>query len=163
MKKVLILSFAFCFQTAFSQVSIEKNKLVKDGQAYKMSEYKNVFSNQESLRLFKKAKSKGTVSQIIGGIGGGLMGFGLAKAISGGTESKVTTNSGVQTIKHDKSGAWTVFGIGVGIVGIAIPFAVSANKDAEKALKLENGESTAFQPYFKFETAGNGLALSYNF
>jgi len=33
----------------------------------------------------------------------------------------------------------------------------------KKALEIENGEPTAFQPYFKLETAGTGMALSYNF
>jgi hypothetical protein len=48
-------------------------------------------------------------------------------------------------------------------VGVGIPFALAANKNAKKAISIENGEPTAFQPYFKLESAGNGLALSYNF
>ena len=96
------------------------------------------------------------------GIGGGVLGFGLARALSGG-ETKVNINGQTQVVKQDKSTAWTAVGIGAGIVGIGIPFAIAANKNAKKALEIENGGATAFQPYFKLETAGNGMALSYNF
>ena len=60
-------------------------------------------------------------------------------------------------------GSWTIIGIGAGLIGIGIPFAIAADKNAKKAIAIENGEPTAFQPYFKLESAGNGLALSYNF
>lgn len=80
-----------------------------------------------------------------------------------GGQTTVTINGQPQVIKQDKSAAWTAVGIGAGIVGIGIPFALAAKKNADKAIQLENSESTAFQPYFKVETAGNGLALSYHF
>ncbi|MCW4451571.1 hypothetical protein OK344_05050 [Kaistella sp. BT6-1-3] len=53
-------------------------------------------------------------------------------------------------------------GIGVVLIGIGIPFAIAANKNAKKALEIENGGATAFKPYFRVETAGTGMALSYN-
>ena len=162
MKKLLFLTTALCFQSIFSQVSMSGNKLVKDGQTYKMSKYNDVFKNPEALSYFKKVRTNNTVSTIFAGIGGGTMGVGLARALSGG-ETTVTINGQPAVIKQDNSAAWTAVGIGAGIVGIAIPFALAAKKNADKAIQLENGESTVFQPYFKLETAGNGLAFSYNF
>lgn len=162
MKKLLFLSMAFCFKNAYTQVAMSGNKLMKDGQTYKISKYNEVFKNTEALSYFKKARTNNTVGTIFAGVGGGVIGVGLARALSGG-KTTVTINGQPQVIKQDNSTAWTAVGIGAGIVGIGIPFALAAKKNADKAIQLENGASTAFQPYFKLETAGNGLALSYNF
>lgn len=162
MKKVLFLTIALFFQSTYAQVEMSGNKLMKDGQTYKMSKYNDVFKNPEALSYFKKARTNNTVGTIFAGVGGGVMGVGLARALSGG-KTNVTVNGQPQTIKQDNSAAWTAVGIGAGIVGIGIPFALAAKKNADKAIQLENGESTAFQPYFKLESAGTGLALSYNF
>lgn len=162
MKKILLLSVALLSQMNFAQISLEKNKLVKDGTKYKMSDYRSVFKNQEALNYFQKSRTNNTLGTIFGAAGGAFMGFGLAKALSGG-ETKVTTNYGTQTIKQDKGSAWALVGIGAGLVGIGIPFALAAKKNADKAIATENGEATAFQPYFKVESACNGIAMSYNF
>ena len=162
MKKILLLCLALSFQSAFSQVSMSGNKLMKDGQTYKISKYNEVFKNTEALSYFKKARTNNTVGTIFAGVGGGVLGVGIARALSGG-QTTVNINGQPQVIKQDKSAAWTAVGIGAGIVGIGIPFALAAKKNADKAIQLENSESTAFQPYFKVETAGNGLALSYHF
>ncbi|MEC5157268.1 hypothetical protein [Chryseobacterium sp. MP_3.2] len=162
MKKILFLSLSICYQSVFSQISISGNKLEKDGQTYKMSEYEDVFKNPQAIAHFKKARTNNTVGAIFAGVGGGVMGVGIARALSGG-KTTVTINGQPQVIKQDNSTAWTAVGIGAGIVGIGIPFALAAKKNADRAVQLENGESTAFQPYFKIETAGTGLALSYHF
>lgn len=162
MKKILLFCLALSFQSAFSQVSMSGNKLMKDGHTYKISKYNEVFKNTEALSYFKKARTNNTVGTIFAGVGGGVLGVGIARALSGG-QTTVTINGQPQVIKQDNSAAWTAVGIGAGIVGIGIPFALAAKKNADKAIQLENGESTAFQPYIKVETAGNGLALSYNF
>lgn len=162
MKKTLFLTMALCFQSVFAQVEISGNQLMKDGQTYKMSKYNDVFKNPQALSYFKKARTNNTVGTIFAGLGGGVMGVGLARALSGG-KTTVTINGQAQVIKQDNSKAWTAVRIGVGIVGIGIPFAVAAKRNAEKAIQIENGETTAFQPYFKVESAESGLALSYNF
>lgn len=56
-----------------------------------------------------------------------------------------------------------MLGIGAGLVGIGIPFAISAEKNAKRALALENGESNVFKPHFKIENSENGIAFSYHF
>jgi len=162
MKTSILVAAVLFSQLHFSQVSLDKNKLVKEGVSYKLSDYKSVLVNPEAQQYFKKSRTNNTVGSIFGGVGGAFMGFGIARALSGG-ETKVMINNSVQTVKQDKGGAWALVGIGAGIVGIGIPFAVAAHKNAKKAIAIENGETTAFTPYFRLETAGNGFAFSYNF
>lgn len=162
MKKLFFLCVLL---SAFSsaQVTLESGRLMKDGQSYKLSDYNQVFQNEEARAYFKKARTNSTVSSIFAGLGGGLVGVGVANAITT-KEQTVYVNGQKMVTKQDKSAAWTVVGIGAGVIGVAIPFALAAGKNAEKALAVENGEgTTAFQPYFKLEGGGNGVALSYNF
>ena len=152
-----LLIMNFCF----SQVSMEGSNLVKDGQAYKLKDYEEVFQNEEARTYFSKAKTNSTVSQAFALIGGAAIGVGVTRAIMG--PGKSFDQYGNLIGKNEKPKfTWGLAGIGLGVVGIGIPFALAAKKNADKAILIENGE-TAFQPYFKLETAGNGLALSYNF
>lgn len=161
MKKILFLGLMMSFQAVFSQVSMEKNKLVKDGVQYKFSKYEDVFQNAEARTHFQKARTNKTVGEIFAYTGGFGLGFGIARLLSGG-EKTVYVNGAPHTTKMKGEG-WGFVAAGAGLIGVGIPFALAADKNARKAIALENGESTTFQPYFKVETAGNGLALSYNF
>ena len=161
-KTVLLLIGIFCFQLNYAQVSIEKNKLVKDGQVYKMKDYEKVFQNDEAKSYFKKARTNSSIGSVFAFGGGFCVGFGLAQELRG-TKKTITTNGGTQTVNVEKSGGWALVGIGAGLIGIGIPFAIASKKNADKAITIENGETTAFQPYFKLESVGTGLALSYNF
>ncbi len=161
MKKAFILfSIIFC-QMNFAQISLEKNRLVKDGTKYKFSQYEQVFQNSEAKEYFRKARANKTASEIFAYTGGFGLGFGLATLISG-KENKISAN-GTTYVKEAKKGGWEFLLAGVGLIGIGIPFALAADKNAKEAILLENGEATAFQPYFKLESAENGLALTYHF
>ena len=81
MKKLLFLSMTFCFQNAYTQVAMSGNKLMKDGQTYKISKYNEVFKNTEALSYFKKARTNNTVGTIFAGVGGGVLGVGIARAL----------------------------------------------------------------------------------
>lgn len=160
MKRIVLICTALMCQTAFGQVSMNGNKLVKDGQVYKMSQYKQVFSNPEAQNHFAKARTNNTVGSVFAYTGGFLIGFGLVPALKG---KKQEVRNGV-VYENQPGKAWTVVGIGAGLAAVSIPFASGAKKNANKALQIENGgTATAFQPYFKIENAGNGIALSYNF
>lgn len=165
MKKITLL---LCFATSlsvFGQVTIEKNRLVKDGTKYHFSKYESVFENPEARSSFKKAKTNSTVGQVFGFTGGLIAGFGLGQLIAG-PQKQVTINpytGTTTTTKVGKAKGWGLVGIGAVVIGAGIPFALSSEKHAKKALELENGETTAFKPHFKLESAGNGIALSYNF
>ncbi|GEM_PF-527225 len=162
MKKGILFIGVFLAQFVFGQVSLEKNKLVKEGQTYKMSQYQNVFQNQEALDFAKKSRTNNTVASIFAVTGGFGLGYGLTTLISG--KKNTIYANGTSYTKKAKKGGGAFLAVGVGLIGIGIPFAIASKKNMDKALQIENGESSvAFQPYFKLESAGNGLALSYNF
>jgi hypothetical protein len=160
MTKFLLLAAIVLSNLIFSQVTFEKNHLMKDGKSYKLSQYDEVFQNPEAKGFMKKARTNKTVSEIFAYSGGFGLGFGIARLLSGG--DKVTYQNGQKVITKTKSEGWGIVAAGVGLIGIGIPFAIGAKKNSEKALQIENTGTTAFQPYFKVE-AGNGFALSYNF
>ena len=162
MNKFILIISILMMNFGFSQVSMKGDKLVKDGQTYKLKDYKEVFQNQEARDYFAKAKTNSTVSQAFAVLGGAAIGVGVTRAIMG--SGKTYDMNGKVVGKNEKPKfTWGLAGIGLGVVGIGIPFALAAEKNAKKAIATENGKSTAFQPYFKIETAGNGLALSCNF
>ncbi len=161
MKKGILFLGIFLAQFVSAQVSIEKNKLVKDGISYKFSKYEDVLQNTEAKEYFKKARTNNTVAQIFAYTGGFGLGYGLATLISG-KENTISANGTTYT-KEAKSGGWAFLAAGVGLIGVGIPFALAVKKNMDKAIQMENGETTAFQPYFKLEPTGNGFALSYNF
>lgn len=163
MKKILFLGLALTFQSAFSQVSMSGNKLEKNGQTYKISEYDKVFTNPVATDYFKKGRSNKTAGDVISSIGGFGMGLSLGLIISTPKDQKVSTPNGSVTTTTDNSARWAVLGASAGIALVSIPFYLGAKKNFDKAIQNENGETTAFQPYFKLQSAGNGVALSYNF
>lgn len=135
---------------------------IKGDQKFKFSEYKKVFTNPEALNYMKKANTNSTVSQIFGAIGGGFIGFGLAKQI---LRTKTAYHNGVAYKVKDKSG-WGLVGIGAGFVGIGIPFAISSGKNMKKAVDTQNqnpegGEAKTAS--YRLDITGNSIGLSYNF
>lgn len=135
---------------------------IKGDQKYKFSEYRKVFTNQEALGYMKKANTNSTVSQIFGAIGGGFIGFGLGREI---TKNKAVYYNGV-AVKQKQSGGWGLMGIGLGAIGIGIPFAVSAQKNLKKAIKTQNDAPAADEAKatsYRLDITGNSIGLSYNF
>lgn len=161
MKKTFLLIILCAAQFTFAQVTLEGNKLMKDGIKYKYSKYEEVFQNEEAKSYFKKARENKTAGEIFGIGGGAMLGLGLSRLLSG-KNNDVVKNPDETTFKKEDRG-WGFIIAGAGLVGIGIPFAIGEKRNKERALKMENGEKVSFQPYFKVETAGNGLALSYNF
>lgn len=160
MRKIGLIFFCLLISQQISaQVSLSGNHFSKDGQLYKYSQYKEVFMNPEAQKEFQKARINMTVSQVFAYSGGGVLGFGLASALFG---KKEEVRNGV--VYQVKPNGWALVGIGAGLIGVAIPFAITASKKAKNAVDIENGDgSTAFKPHFKLESAGTGVSLSYNF
>jgi len=163
MNKILLFSLVLCFQAMFSQTTLQQNKLVRDGARYKFSQYVQVLHKAEAQSYFKKGRANKTAGDIFAGAGGFGMGLSLALILSSPKEQTVSTPLGSGTVTTDNSARWTVFGVSAGLALVSIPFYVSAKKNMDKAVQIENGEATAFEPYFKLEGTGNGVALSYNF
>ncbi len=165
MKKIILLSIALCSQQFFSQVTFNGTKFEKNGTTYRLSKYNEVFKNKDAIDFVKKGKGNKTAGDIFAFTGGFGIGFGLVGALISPNKSTVNTGfMGTYTYKNDKSGYWTIFGVGAGLALISIPFYSGASKNFKKAVVVENGEtSTAFKPYFNIESAGSGIAMSYNF
>lgn len=165
MKKIILLTTALLSQQYFSQVTFNGTKFEKNGTTYKLSKYNEVFKNQEAIDFVKKGRGNKTVGDIFAFTGGFGIGFGLVGALISPSESKVNMGyMGTYAYKNDKSGYWTILGVGAGLALVSIPFYSGANKNFKKAVVAENGEtSTAFKPYFNVESAGSGVAMSYNF
>ncbi len=163
MKKLLLLTVLFCTQSLFSQVSMNGRKLLKDGQPYKSSKYREVFSNPVAADYFKKGRANKTAAEIFSYFGGFGMGFSLGQIIASPKEHTIYTPYGNFTSKTDNSARWTVFAVSAGVTLISLPFYLGMKKNFDKALATENEGTKAFQPYFKVENSGNGVALSYNF
>ncbi|MCM4151535.1 hypothetical protein DHD05_08035 [Arenibacter sp. N53] len=79
-----------------------------------------VKTNTQSLELLKKAKTKGIFSIILSGIGGGLTGTPIGTSIAGGDPN------------------WTLAGIGIGCFAIALPIAISTDKNIKQAVENYN-------------------------
>lgn len=163
MKKLFVLFALSCYLISFGQVTLQGNRLVKDSTSYKLRQYKEVFTNRDAQQYFKKARTNKTVGSIFAYTGGFLMGFSAAKAIAEPKYKEWNTGFGIVKVEGNRKMWWTYAAAGAGLAAVSIPFALGAKKNADKALEIENGAASAFQPYFKFETAGSSVSLSYHF
>lgn len=170
MKKFLLTLLLSAFSlSAFAQNSdsltlgkSNREFFIKGDQKYKFSEFKKVFTNPEALSYMKKSNTNGTVAQIFGAVGGAFVGYGLVKEI---TRNKTVYYNGVAVKKKEKGG-WGLIGIGLGAVGIGIPFAVSSGKNLKKAMKTQNEadlNETKKTTSYRLDIGGSGIGLSYNF
>ncbi len=158
MKKALLTLTIIIVSITISnaqKISIEKTfgglKFTQSGKDLTMNELVSTMkSNQNSYKLIKSANSNNLLAQVIGGIGGGLIGYPIGTAIGGGKPN------------------WTLAGIGAGLVGISIPISSNVTRKAKKAVEIYNSSlnpttSTNFNPNFKILTNSNGIGLSMNF
>ena len=139
--------------------SAQKIEMKKIFGGYQYTQYGNIMtmsklvksmeSNSDALKFIKKAKSNNVLALVLGGAGGGLIGFPIGTAIGGGKAN------------------WTLAGIGAGLVAIAIPISSGVNKNAKKAVELYNSSLflnptsySEFKPKFEIITNGKGIGLS---
>lgn len=104
--------------------------------------------NEEAYKQVIKAQTTNTISTIIGGIGGALMGYPLGTVLGGGKAN------------------WTMFGIGAGLAVISIPIFNKTVKQIVSSVDLYNrGFKSGAKPVseFKFGIKGNGLAIAMTF
>ncbi len=107
-------------------------------------------SNAKTSLLLKKAKSNGVFAVVLGGIGGGLIGYPVGTALGGGDAN------------------WTLAAIGAGVLAIGIPIANGANKKAKQAVDIYNSsidDSVGYQfvPEFTIISNQNGIGFSMSF
>ncbi len=77
-------------------------------------------SNPEAYAEMKIARTNSTAANVLGAIGGFMVGFSLGSLLVG------------------KDPNWGVVGAGAGFIGISIPFSIAFNKHARKAARIYN-------------------------
>ena len=123
----------------------------QDGENLKMNQLvKTMESNQQAFDLIKKAQSSNTLASVFGFAGGGLVGWPVGTAIGGGDAN------------------WVLAGVGAGLIAIAIPISMNANKKANEAVDIYNASlnTTSYQEVkTEFNIIGNaqGVGLSIRF
>lgn len=154
------LSFAQIEELPTSKVELgvnTKNFFIKDGEGYKLSQYKQVFNNQQAIDHIKRARTNKTFAEIITYTGSFGIGFGIGMALSkqeDGYENKVTSN---------RNTGWTIAGIGAGVALTSIPLWMGYSKNIKKAIDVENGESEIQTSQLRLNVNGDGFGLAYQF
>lgn len=100
-----------------------------------------------SAELLKKARRDNTIAMILGGAGGGLVGFSLGTALGGGDPN------------------WAMAGIGAGLIIVAIPISNSAGNKTREAVELYNTsinskKAIVSRPQFFLTTSATGIGFS---
>lgn len=134
-----------------------KNFFIKDGEGYKLNQYKQVFTNQEAIDHIKRARTNKTFAEIITYTGSFGIGFGVGMALSkqeDGYGNKVTSN---------RNTGWAIAGIGAGVALTSIPLWMGYSKNIKKAIDVENGESEIQTSQLRLNVNGDGFGLAYQF
>src|SRR5690554_2654044 len=128
-----------------------KNFFIKDGEGYKLNQYKQVFTNQEAIDHIKRARTNKTFAEIITYTGSFGIGFGVGMALSkqeDGYGNKVTSN---------RNTGWAIAGIGAGVALTSIPLWMGYSKNIKKAIDVENGESEIQTSQLRLNVNGDGF------
>ncbi len=157
MKKTIVLFILLVtgFTSANAQkIEIKKkmgtNMLYKNDVKLSLSQTLALMkTNTNAYELMKSAKTNMIWSTVLGGIGGGLVGFPIGTAIGGGKPN------------------WVLAGIGAGIIVASIPLNSAYNKKSKEAVSLYNEGVTAssyqFKPSYHLNMKGNGIAFTMTF
>lgn len=163
MNKVFIISvlFAVSFavasfgQTSSDSITIKKSflgtRFYQGEKELKMSQLSHVMkSSPMALKQIKKARTTYVMASIVGGIGGGLVGWPIGTALGGGEAN------------------WTLAGIGAGLIAISIPIIMRSEKQAKRAVDMfnkgaKNEHSFWDDKELKFGLTGSGVSLAFTF
>ena len=170
MKKLFLLTAMLIFTAIFGQnstITLGKtpNKMfLVNGESFKYSEYHEVFKNELALNYIKRAKSNKTAASIFGIAGGFGLGYGVVSALTHHENSTIVYNSfgNATIIKSKNNSGWLIAGIGAGLIGVSIPFAIGERRNLLKAIDTENASKEKVS-YFQFQTTGTSVSLCYNF
>ncbi|MFY0599273.1 MAG: hypothetical protein JXR03_06345 [Cyclobacteriaceae bacterium] len=158
---LFIFILFFCFYDASSQTHPDIISTKKIFGGYQFSQYgktikmgqlpDRVQTNSEAFELAKSAKSSFIFANVLGAVGGFMIGWPLGTAAGGGDPQ------------------WTMLGIGASIAAISIPLSISSNKKAINAIEKFNGDlekntDTALNKIeFNLTLKGNGIGLVMSF
>lgn len=152
---LIVVSVSFTFgQTAPDSITMKKvfgaYQFYQGEQSLKMNQLVNVMKpNDLAYQQIKSAQSTYALATIIGGVGGGLVGWPIGTALGGGEPN------------------WTMAGIGVGLIVVSVPISHSYYKKAKQAVESYNGglqKSSFWDKYeLKLSLTGNGFGLTLHF
>ena len=130
MKQTLLLLLFFTIakvgfaQTGADTIVIKKGistTFLKNNKVLKPKEIEQIISvNNLAAETYSQAKKNIVPATIFGSAGGFLIGYPLGSAIAGGKFS------------------FTMLGVGVGLIGVSIPFTSAYNKHTVKAVQTYN-------------------------
>lgn len=153
---VLIIVIALISTSLCNAQQIESEKVFggytyyQNGKALSMKSLIATMENTEAFEVIKEAKSKNTLANILGGVGGFMIGYPLGTSIGGGDAN------------------WTLAGVGAGLIVIALPISSKANKKTKEAIDIYNTSLKTssfhyFEPQFKMLANGKGIGLTMQF
>jgi len=159
MKKVTILclllffGFSVCGQNVSDSISVKTLfggcKIFMNDQQISLTQVGTIIqSNELAYSQFNKAQSTNTLTSIIGGVGGFLIGYPLGGSLAG------------------KPMDWKMFGIGTVLAVISIPISNQSVKQLKTAVDTYNGGLKAKSQQtteFSLKLKGNGLSFAMNF
>ena len=167
MKKISILFTILLFCFSFSQkITLSKSgrKFEKSGAEYKISEYKEHFQNPVAKNYIKAGRGLKTTANILGFAGGVLIGAGLPNALSENNSGGFLDPYTGQIVKYKtKKPGWTLVGVGIGLVAVAVPLVIIGNNKVKEGVKAENNFVPKSQNFYQVDFTGNGFSFSYNF
>ena len=169
MKKLtllLLLSSTFAFSQENSSIenvslgSNSKNFFIKNGETYKLNEYKQVFENPLAQKKIRKARTNKTFGTIISVIGGFGIGYGAGMFV-GNLGNSGNSLSDLEPQSRRQAGL-IYMAMGLGVTATSIPLWIGYKKNIKKAIDLEN-ETTTYSNTLNFNVNENGFGLAYKF
>jgi len=146
MKNIFAACLLIGSLTSFSQeLSIKKGKFYSGDALVTPADFvEQMKGNDEAYQLALKGKSGYSASNVLGFIGGFMIGWPLGTAIGGGDAN------------------WTLAGIGAGVLAIAIPIQSGAKKKLQAAAYLHNGNSSSAS-VLRLDVLPNGVGFTFSF
>jgi hypothetical protein len=121
---LLVCTFGVSAQSREGDLRMQKSKIYLDNRVLKPKEVLSVMAgNPEAYAAYKKAKSNYDAGQVIGFIGGFMVGYPLGTALGGGDPQ------------------WGIAAGGVGLLLLNIPLSTAYKKHAGNAIELYNGQT----------------------
>jgi len=161
MRKVCFISALMLvfISNSFSQTSDDTIKIkkvfggyqfIQNGQKLRMGQLVTIMQpNEQAYKQIKSAQSNKTFADILGVIGGFLIGWPIGTAIGGGDPN------------------WAMAGIGAGLIVVSFPLMSKANKWSIAAIESYNQSlktgSIQKKPELHLAFKGNSIGLSWSF
>jgi hypothetical protein len=147
--RLLFCALIACFVFTTQAQTIEQKKggrFFIDGRPSSPKEVQSLMSgNPEAFELAKSATANYGVGNVLGFIGGFMIGWPIGTALGGGEPE------------------WVMAGAGAGILAVAIPLVSNGNKKMGKAIELYNGSAPPPKTSLDFQFKGNSVGLAWKF